>query len=115
MKSLKQYITEAASSKIKQVCSKLKLHYDVDPLDYYVYMQDELSLSEDPDNEIDAWIDGEISQIITDIHNVDKSIDDFTSSKEYKQFMKLFTKEYKKESYYNVAIKFYTKLSEATD
>lgn len=119
MKSLKDFLCESlvneeASSKIREICSKLKLNYDVDPLDYYVYMQDELE-EDSSKSEIDKWIDSEIEQIIIDIHNVDKAVSTFNNSKDYKQFVKLFTKEYKNQPYYNIGLTLYEKLLNAQD
>lgn len=114
MKTLTQYICESASANIKKVTSNLKLNFDIDPLDYYVYMQDELE-EDSSEKDINEWINEQIKQIVIDIHNIDKSVISFNNSKDFKQFMKLFVKDYKNEPYFNIAMKLYIKLSEITD
>lgn len=115
MKTITEYINEAKSPKLSpKFADALVLKYDIDPLDYYVYMQDELD-EDASDAEIDKWIDSEIEQIIIDLHCIDTSVIKYTNSKEYKQFIKLFTKEYKNKPYYNIALRFFAKLDEARD
>lgn len=111
IKSLHDYVIESISdiAKIKHVCQDIYSKFEVDPLDYYVYLQDDVSLT-DTEQEINKWIKEEVEQIIIDIKNKGINPVDLVINKQWKQFIKLFTKHYKKEPYFDLAIKLYTEL-----
>lgn len=111
IKSLHDYVIESQADigKIKRVCQDIYIKFEVDPLDYYVYLQDEVRL-DDTEQEINKWIKEEIKQITIDIQNKNINPIDLVINKQWKQFIKLFNKHYKKEPYFDLAIKLYTEL-----
>lgn len=123
MKNLKDYIVEQchispdnrknwySSSQIRDIAFELEKKFDVDPIEHYIAMFDGI-MDDDSVATKEKWIDDEIGQIVIDIRNVDKDPLDYTHNATWKEFMKLFKKEYKDAPNYELALQMYKKLEE---